>query len=112
MKTYSIIITIILAIVVFVLVRESESNKEFKAKIERLKSTKDSLSSLIYQNNEKLSKLSKMLKSAQDNYNITKKELDKLKYEASIIIDDVVNYNDVKLDSIISNHRHIQRAKD
>jgi hypothetical protein len=98
-------------IVMFALMKQCESNdnKKFRDKIDKLEKQNDSL---IKDSELKLiliSELNDTIKSKENLLSSYKLKIDSLKRKRNEIQDTVDNFNDVQLDSILTNYRHPNR---
>lgn len=109
MKYFNTIIYLVLAVFIVLSIKQCENNKQFKAKLDVLRASRDSLKG-EYQKLEKVSdSLSKIKNKTIVEYKTIIKYIKEQQNETDSIVDSVGDYDERKLDSIISNHRHIKR---
>ena len=87
-------------------------NKVFREQISDLRHEKDSIDSIISDNDKTILNLTKMLNKANIDYKNIYNKLKQQQDETDNVSDTVISYDEQQLDSIITNYKHIIRPKD
>ena len=95
----------------FALLRQCESNdnKKFRAKIDRLEKQNDSLRKDSELKLIQISQLNDTINIKESLLSSYKLKIDSLKRKRNEIPGIIDNYNDVQLDSVLTNYRHPNR---